>query len=99
MNNEILPAAGGFGSQALAQLGGNMRRTTGRELERNAARTLVAEAHEQGRALLTNSALQNVAALSAFEAHLCEIAPLGEGRYKHLVDSYTMGAALTIQRW
>jgi hypothetical protein len=99
MNNELLPAAGGFSSQAIAQLSGGLQRQTSREIERTAARTMIAEAREQGRALLTNSALQNVAALSAFEAHLIEVAPLGEARYKHVVDAYTFGAAQAIQRW
>ncbi len=49
--------------------------------------------------LLTNTALNNVGALSALEQHLIQVAPLGEARYKHIVDSYAMGAAMAIQRW
>ena len=50
-------------------------------------------------AVLTNTALNNVGALSALEAHLIQVAPLGEARYKHIVDSYAMGASIAIQRW
>jgi hypothetical protein len=60
---------------------------------------LIADTREQGRALLTNTSLQNVGALTALEQHLIQIAPLGEARYKHIVDSYAMGAAQAISRW
>lgn len=76
-----------------------MQRQAGREIERVQAQALVADVREQGRAFLTNTALQNVGALSALEAHLIEVAPLGEARYKHIVDSYAAGAAQAIARW
>ena len=69
------------------------------QIERVQAQALVADVKEQGRALLTNTALQNVGALSALEAHLIQVAPLGEARYKHIVDAYAMGAAQAIARW
>ncbi|HWH25144.1 MAG TPA: hypothetical protein VNT53_00660 [Pseudolysinimonas sp.] len=59
----------------------------------------MADTREQGRALLTNTALQNVGALSALEQHLIQVAPLGEARYKHIVDAYAMGAARSISGW
>ena len=55
--------------------------------------------HEHYRALLTQTALNNIAALSTLEARLCEVAPYGEARYKAIVDSYTLSAAKKIVRW
>lgn len=98
-NTELMPLSGSFGAQGLAQISGSMQRQAGREIERVQAQALVADTREQGRALLTNTALQNVGALSALEQHLIQVAPLGEARYKHIVDSFTMGAAQAIQRW
>ncbi len=98
-STELVPAGGAFGQQALAQMSGTMQRQTGREIERVQAQTLIADTREQGRALLTNTALQNVGALTALEQHLIQVAPLGEARYKHIVDAYAMGAAQAISRW
>lgn len=50
-------------------------------------------------ALLTKAALDNVATLSALEAQLCFMAPMGEARYKTLIDSYTMTTAMRIAGW
>lgn len=96
---DLAPLGGAFGTQALAQMSGGMQRQAGREIERVQAQALVADTREQGRALLTNTALNNVGALSALEQHLIQVAPLGEARYKHIVDSYAMGAASAISRW
>ena len=96
---ELVPLGGAFSSNALSQMSGGMQREAGREIERTQAQALVADTREQGRALLTNTALANVGALSALEQHLIQVAPLGEARYKHIVDSYAMGAASAIQRW
>lgn len=96
---ELTPLGGAFSPNGLAQMSGNAQRQTGREIERVQAQVLVADVKEQGRALLTNTALQNVGALSALEAHLIQVAPLGEARYKHIVDAYAMGAAQAIARW
>jgi hypothetical protein len=98
-STNIAPMGGAFGAQALTQMSGSMQRQAGREIERVQAQALIADTREQGRALLTNTALQNVGALSALEQHLIQVAPLGEARYKHIVDAYAMGAAQAIQRW
>ena len=55
--------------------------------------------HEHYKAMLTQTAMTNVAALSTLEAHLCEVAPYGEARYKSLADAYTMSAIITIMEW
>lgn len=96
---ELAPLGGAFSSNGLSQMSGSMQRQAGREIERVQAQALVADVREQGRAFLTNTALQNVGALSALEAHLIQVAPLGEARYKHIVDSYATGAASAIARW
>lgn len=96
---ELAPLGGAFSPNGLAQMSGSTQRQTGREIERVQAQALVADVKEQGRALLTNTALQNVGSLSALEAHLIQVAPLGEARYKHIVDAYAMGAAQAIARW
>ena len=98
-STELAPLGGSFSQQGLAQMSGSMQRQTGREIERVQAQALVADTREQGRALLTNTALQNVGALTALEQHLIQVAPLGEARYKHIVDAYAMGAAQAISRW
>lgn len=101
MNNttELVPSGGAFSRTGLERISGSMQRQTNREIERVQARALVADVHEQGRALLTNTALQNVGALTALEQHLIQVAPLGENRYRHIVDAYAMGAAMAISRW
>lgn len=96
---ELAPLGGAFTSNGLAQMGAGMQRQTGREVERVQGQAVVAEVKEQGRAFLTNSVLQSVGALTALEQHLIQVAPLGEARYKHIVDSFTMGAAQAISRW
>lgn len=98
-NTELAPLGGAFSQQSLAQMSGGAQRQTTKDIERVVGRAIVADVHEQGRALLTNTALNNVGALSALEQHLIQVAPLGEARYKHIVDSYAMGAAIAIQRW
>lgn len=98
-STELAPLGGAFSQQGLAHMSGSMQRQTGREIERVQAQALVADTREQGRALLTNTALQNVGALTALEQHLIQVAPLGEARYKHIVDAYAMGAAQAISRW
>lgn len=85
--------------QPLDRISPSMARKTQREVERVISQGLVVEVHEQIRAVLANTALDNVGALSALEAHLIEIAPLGEARYKHIVDAYALGASRVITRW
>jgi hypothetical protein len=99
LSTELAPLGGAFSQQGLARMSGSVQRQTGREIERVQAQALIADTREQGRALLTNTALQNVGALTALEQHLIEVAPLGEARYKHIVDAYAMGAANAISRW
>jgi hypothetical protein len=97
--SELAPLGGAFSSNGLSQMSGSMQRQASREIERVQAQALIADTREQGRALLANTALQNVGALTALEQHLIQIAPLGEARYKHIVDAYALGAATAVSRW
>ena len=62
-------------------------------------KAIIANMHEQGRALITKTALDNLGALSALEAHLIQIAPYGQERYRQVIDAYALGAASKIWRW
>lgn len=75
-----------------------MQRATQRELERTVGEALVVRTREQARGALTNEVLETAGALTALESHLVQIAPLGEARYRAIVDSYVMGAATSIAR-
>jgi hypothetical protein len=97
--NQVSLNGNAFGLQSLAQMSSSMQRAASREIERVQAAALIVETREQGRAMLANAALQNVGALTALEQHLIKIAPLGEARYKHIVDGYTLGAVNTLARW
>jgi hypothetical protein len=98
-STDLVPFGGNHLPDRVPNMTGQIARQTSRDLDRVAARAVVADAVEQGRALITNTALENVGSLSALEAHLIEIAPLGESRYKHIVDAYALGAARAIARW
>jgi len=79
-------------------MSGSMQRQTSREIERVQARALIEQSYEQGRALIANLVLESTCALTALEQHCIEIAPLGEARYKAIVDAYALGAAQRIAR-
>lgn len=98
-NTGLAPVGEAFSRQALTTMSRAARRQTGRAVEQIQAQAIIADVREQGRALLANSALQNVGALTALEQHLIHVAPLGEARYKHIVDAYALGAATAVQRW
>ena len=85
--------------QSVERMSLPMQRQATREIERVVTNGLVTNTHEQVRALLTNTALQNVGALSALEEHLNQVAPSGSARYEHIINAYAMGAAYTIARW
>lgn len=99
LSTEISPTGSAFSQQELARMSRGMQRHTSREVERVVSKAIVADAYEQGRALVTGTALQNVGALTAMEQHLIQIAPLGEERYRAIVDGYAMGAARSLARW
>ena len=98
--SELLPTTGSAMSpQGLSSLSLGIQRQTRREVERVQSRAIVAKLTEDGRALVTHTALEHVGALTALEQHLITVAPLGEARYREIVDSYTLGASAAIRRW
>lgn len=97
---ELLPTGSSMSSpQGLSQMSMGIQRQTRREVERVQSRAIVAKLVEDGRAYLTTTALEHVGALTALEQHLITVAPLGEARYREIVDSYTIGASAAIRRW
>ncbi len=98
-STSLTPLGASITSHGLGRMSSGMQRQTARELERVQARAVVAKLVEDGRALLTHTALEHVGALTALEQHLITVAPLGEARYREIVDSYTLGASAAIRRW
>ncbi|MCJ1707128.1 hypothetical protein [Microbacterium sp. VKM Ac-2923] len=96
---ELASLGGAFTSAGLSQMDGRMQRQTDREMDQVRSRAVVAATVEQGRGFIAELALSEVGGLSALETHLIQVAPLGEARYKHIVDAYAMGAARTIARF
>jgi hypothetical protein len=62
-------------------------------------RTFLEVSHDQARALLTYSAMENTMMLSALEAICYRNAPLGDLRYTQIVNAYATSAARRIERW
>jgi hypothetical protein len=94
-----LPIKSALNDPSFTQLNGLAKWQAKQATSEMVKSTLVATLHEQGRGVLTNTALENVGALSALEAHLIEIAPQGAERYRHIVDAYALSAAQKIARW
>lgn len=98
MNNELVPrpdrsvVGGGLFPSAI-------ERHTKREVERVVGAARIAKLTEDARGHLSDQALETVGALTFLEQQLIQVAPLGEARYKLIVDSFTLGAANTIARF
>lgn len=62
---------------------------------------MLTKIHEDGRAYLANSVLEHAGTLSALEQHLSQLTPdpVSQARYKHIVDSYVLGASNKLVRW
>lgn len=54
---------------------------------------------EQCRFMLTKSAMENVAALSAFESHLTSMCPAAENRLRLIADNYAINVATRLGRY
>ena len=100
MRNEVSLQGDVFQLPAsMSKINGVTKWAVQRETNEVIRQTVVSNVHEQGRALLTHTALENLGALSSLEEQLCELAPSGAERYRHIVDAYAMGAAKKIMRW
>ncbi len=69
-----------------------------RAVEDAGHRGLVSAARTQAAGYVTHVALSQVAMLSAEEGRMIQQCPLGEGRYKVIVDTFTGVAAAEIAR-
>ncbi|MHB1314118.1 MAG: hypothetical protein ACYCX2_01370 [Christensenellales bacterium] len=99
MRNELTTLTQNLSLQPNDRFTGKIQLAVQREGGEVIKNAIVANIHEQCRALLTKTALDNVGALSALEAHLIKVAPYGMYRYKEIVDAYAIGAAQKILRW
>lgn len=98
-DNGLALATNNLTPQSLESMSRPMQRQAIRQVERVVTQGLATNAREQVRAMMANTALQNVGALTALEEHLIKVAPLGAARYETIVDAYALGAAQTIARW
>jgi hypothetical protein len=99
MKNELTTLTENLNLQPTDRFTGKIQLAVKREGSEIIKNAIVANVHEQCRALLTKTALDNVGALSALESHLTKVAPYGMYRYKEIVDAYALGAAQKIMRW
>lgn len=98
-NSGLVLATNNLTPQSLESMSRPMQRQAIRQIERVVAQGLATASHEQVRALLAHTAMQNVGALTALEEHLIKVAPLGAARYEAIADAYALGAAQVIARW
>lgn len=88
-------ATGSLGSSILTPASGLID-LNGMPLTRTGNKVLVYAANEAVRehchAALAKNIMDNVAALSAHEEHLCCVAPSGTGRYRAIADQYAYDA-------
>lgn len=98
-NNSLTSLNQTFSLQGADKLTGKVKLAVEREGSEIIKEAIVSNIHENARAFLTKTVLDNLAALSALEAHLTVTAPFGEDRYKFIVDAYAYGAAQKIRKW
>lgn len=79
MKNELSTLPETFNPLATGKLMGKLKWAVQREGSEVVKKVIVANIHEQGRALLAKTALDNLGALSALGAHPNQIAPYGDG--------------------
>lgn len=99
MNNALSPIDQTFSLQAADRMTGSTKLAVRRETSAVVKNVIISNIHENGRAFLTKTALDNVGALSALEAQLTMIAPNGAARYQYIVDAYALGAVQKIRGW
>ncbi len=78
------------------QLTGRSSRELRRAVEAERSRGAVKEARVYAGAAVTRRALVNMAMLTSCEESLIQMAPLGEPRYKVIVDAYAMYAVYEV---
>ena len=96
MSNELVKRVTENAGITVRSTGSRVPRPVVKSVERAAHRGLVAAAKTQAAGYVTHVALNQVAMLTAEEGRMIEQCPLGEGRYKAIVDTYTGVAAAEI---
>ena len=101
MSNEL--AIFNNGSTSLGLSGGVAQRRINKELAvaqtQLAGRLNLVEAHETGRAILAQDAMQNLGGLASLQAQLNRVAPLGSAQYGAILDAYAISAVQQLMRW
>jgi len=108
--NALVPAGDEYSNKALGSMSPRAQKAVSRSLDRvkgaaaiaaaeKAAQVSLAMMHEQGRGLIANAAMNEVAALSAFEQHLAQTVPAAAPRVAAIANAFTTGAVQTVIRW
>ena len=101
MNNKIIRL--GDKQQGLTSPLSGVNRQTAKELMRchdeMSKDLILAQAREDGRAILAQSSMVNTAALGGLEAQLSRTTPLAKPQLQAIVDAYAIASAQTILRW
>jgi len=110
MSRNLVPAGDDFSNKTLRSMSAKGQRAVSAELDRVKGEALVqafekraevalALMHEQGRAILANEAMNEVAALSAFEDFIAQSNPRAGSRVAAIVNAYTTGSVQAVMRW
>lgn len=110
MNNNLVPSGDDFSNKTLRSMSARGQRALTAELDRakgdaivtafeKRAEIALALMHEQGRGLLASEAMNEVAALSAFEDFIAGTSPKAGTRVAAIVNAYTTGSVQAVMRW
>lgn len=110
MRSNLVPAGDDFSNKTLRSMSAKGQRAVSAELDRVKGEALVAAfeeragialalMHEQGRAILANEAMNEVASLSAFEDFIAGSSPKAGARVAAIVNAYTTGSVQAVMRW
>lgn len=94
MSNEVAPLSLGGGLFPTP-----IERTTKREMQSLAGRTLVTRTREQVRGVLAHEMVQELGALSVEEAAIISASPLAEPRIKHIIDTLAVSYGNALLRF
>jgi hypothetical protein len=97
--SNLIPRLGDTLDSLRASARGQVPREVVRQVQREMGHGLVVGARLEAAAHTTRTALVNVALLSQEEEQCIRLAPLGEARYKAIVDAYAIYAAGEIGRF
>jgi hypothetical protein len=110
MSSNLVPTGDDFSNKTLRSMSGRGQRALTAELDRIKGDAIVAAfekraeialalMHEQGRAVLANEAMNEVAALTAFEEFIAVSSPKAGARVAAIVNAYTTGSVQAVMRW